>query len=347
MKKLLTLLAALVFTSFMAANATCWRVNPSPFAKAKFKTVEEAMNDINVLAGDTLLLDPGKHGNVNVTPRNNITIIGAGYFLDKNKTWAESQSTIVGSVVLGTGSKIEGCNAALISQSNNSEKVSVSRCKIDSYISLNSNSNSNVIERCIVDGSVHGGMGTIIRNNIINGSISDQEGSIIENNIVYGYGRSGYGDILIYSVNNSTIRNNIFINTRPGFDSNQIPNACKIYANNCTNNVIQNNVLSVAERYIDSSDMFKGYPNNYYVGATIEDTFVNTGSDDAKWQLLETSAAKGAATHGGDCGAFGGPTPYVLSGIPMFLPHITEALVPAKPTDGKITVKLKIENQNE
>ncbi len=111
--------------------------------------------------------------------------------------------------------------------------------------------------------------------------------------------------------------------------------------------MIQNNVYSVAERYVNTSDLFKGYPNNYYVGATVENTFVNEGSDDAKWQLLDSSAAKGAATHGGDCGAFGGATPYVLSGIPMFLPHITEALVPAKPTDGKITVKLKIENQNE
>ena len=144
----------------------------------------------------------------------------------------------------------------------------------------------------------------------------------------------------------STIRNNILINTREGFDGNQVPNSCRIYYN-CANNVIQNNVLSVAERYIDTNDMFKGYPNNYYVGATVENTFVNEGSDDGKWQLLDTSAAKGAATHGGDCGAFGGATPYVLSGIPMFLPHITEALVPAKPTDGKITVKLKIENQNE
>ena len=343
MKKLLTLLAALVFTSFMAANATCWRVNPSPFAKAKFKTVEEAMNDINVLAGDTLLLDPGKHGSVDVSPRNNITIIGAGYFLDKNKTWAESQSTIVGSVTLGAGSKIEGCSADLISGTAYGE-VNISRCKIDSYISLHGS--NNIVERCFCS-SVYGGSNNIIRNNIIGNSIYSQDGSIIENNIVYGYGRSNFGDILIDNVKNSTIRNNIFINTRPGFDSNQIPNACKIYAANCTNNVIQNNVLSVAERYIGSSDMFKGYPNNYYVGATIEDTFVNTGSDDAKWQLLETSAAKGAATHGGDCGAFGGPTPYVLSGIPMFLPHITEALVPAKPTDGKITVKLKIENQNE
>lgn len=140
---------------------------------------------------------------------------------------------------------------------------------------------------------------------------------------------------------NSIIRNNVIINAQSGFDTNQIPFSTYIFWDS-SNNVVQNNVLSTPAAYADAT-----MPHNHYVGATMENTFVNEGSDDAKWQLLPSSAAKGAATHGGDCGAFGGATPYVLSGIPMLLPHITEALVPAKPTDGKITVKLKIQSQNE
>lgn len=85
MKKQLTLLAACVLAGVAGAYATCWRINPSPFAKAQFKTVAEAMADINVVSGDTLLLDPGSYGDFNVTSRDNITIIGTGYFLDKNK----------------------------------------------------------------------------------------------------------------------------------------------------------------------------------------------------------------------------------------------------------------------
>ena len=146
---------------------------------------------------------------------------------------------------------------------------------------------------------------------------------------------------VVGNINNATIKNNIIINTSQGFDSDQIPYAAATVSFT-DNNIIQNNVFSTPERYANTD-----YPSNFYVGATIENTFVNEGSEDAKWQLLTTSAAKGAATHGGDCGAFGGPTPYVLSGIPQFLPHITEALIPAKPTEGKITVKLKIANQNE
>ncbi|MBP3538196.1 MAG: right-handed parallel beta-helix repeat-containing protein [Muribaculaceae bacterium] len=340
MKKQLFLLAACVLAGAAAANATCWRINPSPFAKAQFKTVEEAMADINVLPGDTLLLDPGSHVNVDVTSRVNMTIIGTGYFLDKNKQWAESQSTVVGSARLSTGSKIEGCDAAYISLSGNG---TASRCKIGNIATSGEN---NLVTQCYIASTLDLSPNSVARDNIILYYARGASGCIFENNIVVSGGLSGYGEPLLMEFHDSTIRNNILINTREGFDGNQVPNSCRIYYN-CANNVIQNNVLSVAERYIDTNDMFKGYPNNYYVGATVENTFVNEGSDDGKWQLLDTSAAKGAATHGGDCGAFGGATPYVLSGIPMFLPHITEALVPAKPTDGKITVKLKIENQNE
>ena len=50
-------------------------------------------------------------------------------------------------------------------------------------------------------------------------------------------------------------------------------------------------------------------------------------SDDAKWKLKTGSPAIGAGVSGVDCGAFGGPTPYVLSGVPN-LPHIYEATIP-------------------
>lgn len=340
MKKQLILLAACVLAGAAAADATCWRINPSPFAKAQFKTVAEAMADINVLPGDTLLLDPGNHGTIDVRSRDNMTIIGTGYFLDKNKKWAESQSAVVSVAYLSKGSKIEGCDANSIQFIGD---ATVSRCKIND---ISGGGENNLVTQCYIASTLSLPSNSVARDNIILYCVRGGSGCIFENNIVVSGGEIYSGNYLISYFKNSTIRNNILINTREGFDSNQVPNSCVIYMD-CTNNVIQNNVLSVAERYIDTNVMFKGYPNNYYVGATVANTFVNEGSDDGKWQLLSTSAAKGAATHGGDCGAFGGATPYVLSGIPMFLPHITEAFVPVKPTDGKITVKLKIENQNE
>lgn len=348
MKKSLLTLAIAFVVGVVTASATCWRINPSPYAGAQFKTVEEAMNDINVLPGDTLLLDPGKHGDIGLT-RDNITIIGTGYYLDQNKHWGESQETILDIVWLSSGSTIEGCSATKIYSAENAH---IKRCKFNGMKGLYPD--NVTVEQCIISGysayEAPAGItdvckNWIIRNNIVNASgapaidggiNTNGVGSIIENNILISDGWSVIGNI-----NNATIRNNIIINTRQGFDSDQIPYAAATVSFT-DNNIIQNNVFSTPERYANTD-----YPSNLYVGATIENTFVNEGSEDAKWQLLTTSAAKGAATHGGDCGAFGGSTPYVLSGIPQFLPHITEALIPAKPTDGKITVKLKIANQNE
>lgn len=332
---------AIAFTTgVVTASATCWRINPSPYAGAQFKTVADAMNDINVLSGDTLLLDPGMHEDFTLQ-RNNMTVIGSGYFLDKNKDWAESQSTIIMYVTLSEGSKIEGCDiTSLVLRGDNI----ASRCKVSSSINCTPSyypGENSLITQCYVS-YIELNNNCIARNNIVDGIVQGRRGCIFENNIVVGYSDYwGSNPHVIRNFENSTIRNNILINTRQGFDDNQIPYATAIMYS-CSNNVIQNNVMSTPAKYADST-----IPHNYFVGATIENTFVNEGSDDAKWQLLDSSAAKGAATHGGDCGAFGGPTPYVLSGIPQFLPHITEALVPAKPTDGKITVKLKIANQNE
>lgn len=347
MKKTLLFLAIALF-GIASAPATCWRINPSPYAGAQFKTVEEAMNDINVLPGDTLLLDPGKHGAIAIT-RDSITVIGSGYFLDQNKQWSESQVTILSNVSLGYKTTIEGCIAKTI---DSAKGAHIKRCKFEGVRGLYPD--SVTVEQCHISGhTVYMGPAGItdvckhwiIKNNIvdvsggraIDGAINTNGvGSIIENNVLISDGVSVIGNI-----ESATIRNNIIINTRSGSDNDQIPYAAATVSFTDNNN-IQNNVFSTPESYANAQ-----YPNNYFVGATIENTFVNEGSEDGKWQLLDTSAAKHAATHGGDCGVFGGPTPYVLSGIPQFLPHITEALVPAKPTDGKITVKLKIANQNE
>lgn len=96
-----------------------------------------------------------------------------------------------------------------------------------------------------------------------------------------------------------------------------------------------------------SEDKFDtAYPDNYYVGATLENTFIDNITGD-RYLLRDDSVAKGKATDGGECGAFGGSHPYVLSGIPTNMPSITEAKIPTTPTDGKLAITLKIAIQNE
>ena len=60
------------------------------------------------------------------------------------------------------------------------------------------------------------------------------------------------------------------------------------------------------------------------------DVFVG-GEDDEQFVLRSNSLASGVGTNGSDVGAFGGLTPYVLSGIPG-IPRITELVAPATAT---------------
>ena len=66
-------------------------------------------------------------------------------------------------------------------------------------------------------------------------------------------------------------------------------------------------------------------------------------STDGKWELKAGSPAIEAGISDADCGAFGGPAPYILSGVPN-LPHIYQADVPASATSEsglQVTIKVK------
>lgn len=92
-----------------------------------------------------------------------------------------------------------------------------------------------------------------------------------------------------------------------------------------------------ANRYqVDPESIFVGWP-------------INNGSAysfDTRFQLSPNSPARGFASDGGDCGPYGGPTPYVPSGTPS-IPWIYNLSVPtANPTEESINVNVKVRTQN-
>jgi len=111
------------------------------------------------------------------------------------------------------------------------------------------------------------------------------------------------------SAYNASIANNIITGSNGSIQVN-------------TGNAINNNILAGAGTDANG--------NKYNVAmANVFADFTGSlnYSDDAKWKLKTGSPAIGAGVSGVDCGAFGGPTPYVLSGVPN-LPHIYEATIP-------------------
>ena len=351
MRKILLFAAALLTVT--AANAKVWRINYEDNAKADFKTIKEACNEAKVKNGDTLYMEPGYHkGNTeDNTITRPLTVLGPGYGMKRNIGSTSPVASAIltnfdGLSIDASDVNVAGLSTRAISvasgyTSNEKNNIVIERCNVSR---INCSQCSNYIT---------------IKNNYVNEAISISSGNscnyvLIIGNLIFGYvALPGYDNALnnlcqyntiissnsncIYSGKNAIIKDNILINTK--------------YPENVFNwdetNEFRNNVLSVP-----SASAKEKFPNNYYVGATVENTFVNTTEgvwyDEAmKYQLLETSAAKNAAHAGDDCGAFGGANPYVLFGRPQGVPYIYDVEVPAQPKDNKLHVTFKVAGQNE
>ncbi len=89
-----------------------------------------------------------------------------------------------------------------------------------------------------------------------------------------------------------------------------------------------------------------GATNGNQQNVDMATVFIGTGSTDGKWQLKGGSPAIGTGTGGQDIGAFGGPSPYVLSGIPP-IPTIYDVVAPTVGTQQSgLPVRIKAKSRN-
>ena len=356
MKKFFTLMTAVVLLS-SAAEAKNWRINNDPAAKADFLSIDAAMASTDVYAGDVLYLDPGCRLPAQTISKG-VTIIGTGYNLKETE-----EAMVAGITIKANDIKLTGINVSgRINWPNNYSSfhnITIERCKFQGLITHDYSSSSEYkcygvkIIGCYVTGDINGGRANsplTVRNSIILGRVGSINNGIITNNvIIYSTGTSTNNNqsFPLNYTTNSTITNNIIINptTHTTTTDNVVTNWSHqtIYNTAITDyNTITNNVLST-----DEAHAWVDFPTNKFIGAKVEDIFVNEGNQEEKYQLKEDSPAKGYAPNGEDCGAFGGLYPYVLCGRPQFVPYIYDAQIPNTPTDGKLNITLKIKSQNE
>ena len=149
----------------------------------------------------------------------------------------------------------------------------------------------------------------------------------------------------VISCINSTIKNNIIINTNGNVSSNgttYYQHTIEGTSISDGNNIV-NNVLST-----DEANKFADYPTNKFIGnLPLTDIFVCEGEEGEYYRLKEGSPAIGAGATGNDCGAYGGERPYVKWCRPRHMPYIYDAKIPAMPTDDKLNITLKIKTQDE
>jgi len=323
---------------WLALSATSWRVNNNPAINADFATFEAAAEAATT--GDTLYMEGSQFTYGECTLTKPLVLIGPGYYLAENdSTQATNLEANFVSFTIDTtasGSKIYGCEFDDNVIINGSHVVFArnwvyGHTGYGSGIKLaiaNDIINCSILQNFInkITDSYYGynptAYNTLIANNIIGGLIDLKSGAsaTLLNNLVKG-------NIDVYS---SVIKNNIqYYVGGSGF----IENENNIFEYNITSHPIMPEGVG-NQTSVDMDLVFVDYDGNL------------SYSSDGKWQLKEGSPAIGAGDGGVDCGAFGEPTPYVLSGLPA-VPHIFEATVPSAGSNQSglpVTIKVKAQN---
>ena len=338
--------AALLAMTVTTATAKSWRINNDANMKPDFTDINAAMDSDDVQPGDTLYLDAGCTITTNQKITKRVTVIGTGYF---RPDAPHAHATISGELrIEAEYTKFESvsCSGQVYVYADN---VTVERCKLSGRITLSNNpygyynARFATIRQCYIEafgsnavtgvspGTMYDSCSSFatIENCILNNSeISGLLSPTIKNNVIFSY-----NDYPLANMGNAIVMNNIFINRGDN---------TKMF-NQVTGSTITNNVIVASE-----ADFPAYAANNLFVAE--QGVLIWSGSNDVKFQLAEDSPAKGYGILGGvavDCGAFGGPNPYVLNGLPAGFPYYTESSVDTRSKNGKVNVSLKIKMQDE
>lgn len=326
--KLFTLFA-LVMLFMFNANATVWRVSNVSGAGAHFTSLQAAINDPSVVNGDVIYLEPSAVSYGNITLNKSLTIIGNGFFLGENpETQANPNMSRIGSFTFSTGSDgavVVGCYfSSQLSIHASSVRLERNYFYSPSSTALNIGSNqSNIF---IVGNYIHSDYG-------FNTSFNNINNLYIYNNLF----KCTNSSIVIGSNTYAIVENNVF-------ESGHI----------IINNTVFNNNIMVSSTFTHANSNFSnnignstqfGTANGNQQNVDMNTVFVGTGSTDGKLQLKAGSPAIAAGVGGIDCGMFGGPYPYKLSGLPQ-VPSIFKYEQVYNAEDQEVEVVFSVKSNN-
>jgi hypothetical protein len=342
MKKLTAIFLMLCFFS---ASATSWRLNNNPAVDADFTTFQAAHDAAS--AGDTIYVE-GNGNNAHygeITISKKLIIIGPGYFLTQNdSTSAIPINATVSSIMIQASATETEIYGLTIIDNGATWDYGIKIKASGTIVSRNHLNGSN--DRIVLDGNVQDvaiiqnygysvtissgvtATNVLISNNYFEDRIylNNLSNGIISNNVI----RYGTADVFY-----SQIKNNIIFSTGLS-DALCVNNSGNYIAYNLlSGSLVSGGTYGPGNLgNVDMSTVFVGYPTQ------------GSYSTDGRWQLKAGSPAIGAGEGGIDCGMFGGPLPYVLSGLPA-IPRIYEAIVPtAGSTTSGLPVIIKAKSQN-
>jgi len=355
--KCFTLTMLIAFLSVQIVHAKIWRVNNNVGITADFTSFSNAANAASVVAGDTLHIEasatPYVTGNFTLTKR--LIVIGVGYFLDPlNPTipgnaglQATTQSSVIEFFNIGNGangSKFLGVtfeNGPYLNASVPALNLVFEKCLFSDFFSLYLNDagsfNGITVRKCILNAGF-----------IAQGATSVVTNLIIENNIFLQGGFDYQG----LTGPSNIFRNNSINATSAPYNFSNIYIANNIFGNvlsfTFTNTIVKNNLFT-------ANPVLPGGAAGNLVNVNLANVYVGgaTGSLDSRMQL-KTPLASNPAFQAGltvgavvtpNAGAFGGPDPYKLSGIPN-IPSIYTLTVPSTIPAGSTSMNASISTRN-
>ncbi len=326
MKKLVLLSVAATLTCSMSF-AKIWRVNNNTGVTADFTTAQAANDNVNVLNGDTIHLEPSitNYGSVNCTKR--LVWISTGAFLDLYPNEQYSQN--IGKLT-SVSAYLPSCSSSVFHiYATGSIDINAPNIKVDrSYASGVSIQNYGY-------GAT---TGIVIINSFITGVLTINNGNsvVVTNNIFGSYPSVGTG------ATSAVITHNVF-NALVG-GSGTINNS--ILENNIFNKTTALTFNNSTVQYNMSASNFLQAGNGNQNSVAMSTVFVNAnGTTDGDFVLKTGSPAIGTGSSGVNLGAYGGASPFKIALQPA-IPAIYKIQAPAAPAGNTLSVTFSTKSNN-
>lgn len=344
MKKIFLLTTAVSLIFATSVQAKIWRVNNNLNVSTDFTNTQAAMASASVVSGDTIHIEASSNGYQNFGVTKKLTIIGVGYFLTENsplianpKTQANTNGSYASYIEFLPGSKgstISGMSGNIFYLEDS--LITIQRCNLNTGVFVNTNGYNTYAD-------------TIRQNFMSQIGSNNNDNSKAENLIIYNNIFTGYFTIY-FQPNNINNNNGYFIN-------NICTNNSSVFT--CINFTFQNDIFSNPnfQTYLSSNVYYNCISDNSTLGTAngnqqnvnLDNVFVGWNSaagysTDGRFALKPGSPALGAGVLNGgsvNCGNFGGPAPYVLSGMPS-VPSIYSFTAPSTIASGTTTLNISV-----
>jgi len=349
MKSLLTIFLSLVILT-TGMSQTTRRVNNNVGISGTNVYATFALAHAAAIANDIIIIEPTTTSYGDITIAKPLKIYGSGYFLSTNTDLkADQRNSILGIVEFNTGSDgseiygIYGSTINIYGVSN----ITISRNYLTQYAITILNANkANTIFTNVTNITITRNYGT----GASYFGASPTAGKTISNVLITNNILNYVSAVNDPGVQNWVVRNNTFY----GGSSQNLVNS--IFENNLLVNGGTLNFANVTSSYnISTGASFpsevNGNKNNYPLSplnqsGQPESELLVTGSPDKAFQIKAGSSLKALGSSSSEVGAYGGSSPYIVSGIPA-IPSITTMVNTGTgdaTTPVKVTISVKSNN---